>query len=135
MKKIIILAVALFICLGLSSSSKSVDKWTSQDTIWEVTTLAVKTLDWSQTRYIAANKERYYEVNPLIGQHPSDSEVNRYFIVTSIGHMAVAGLLPTKATLPIVGTVNPRRLWQYIFIGISGGLVAHNANIGIGMKW
>ncbi len=101
------------------------DKWTTEDTVWQAVTLTLKTVDWMQTRYIAAHPDKFYEINPLMSRHPSDSEVNGYFIGTTLLHTGVAYLLPQPY----------RRYWQYTFIAFSGSLIAHNASIGIGLKW
>lgn len=36
-------------------------------------------IDWGQTRTIAANPDRWQEMNPFLGRNPSASQVNRYF--------------------------------------------------------
>ena len=108
---------------------------TTTDTVFESTFLAVLAVDWSQTRYIAGKPSIFYATNGFLGQHPTDFDVNGYTAIAAISHVAIALLLPTKLDVPVVGTINPRRWWQVVWIGIEGGYVAHNASMGIKMKW
>ena len=51
-------------------------------------------IDWAQTRYIAKNPERYFEINMILGKHPSVGAVNAYFSVCVVATCAAAYLLP-----------------------------------------
>lgn len=93
-------------------------------------------VDWSQTSWAMkqyAEKEpgctywdgwqkehKYSEINPFLGDHPSQGRINTYFVGMIVGHTAIARLLP-----------NPyRRWWQGVFIVTEAGFVAHNFSIG-----
>jgi len=118
MKKLLsILIVVFFLSVAPAYCG---DEWTMEDTEFQVAVLAIKTIDWLQTKEIARNPD-YYEINPILGKHPSQNEVDLYFACSAIGHTVVAYYLPKKY----------RRIWQYVFIGISTGLVCHNYNAGI----
>ena len=121
MKKLIVLLVILLAgCATLPG-----DKWTTQDKTLEATYLTLHAIDWRQTRYISEHPGRYYECNPVLGRHPSTGEVDLWFASTTIAHVAVTHLLPQEY----------RKYWQWINIGMSGGCVGQNINIGIGVRW
>ena len=110
-----------FIFLLLVSSSAFADEWTSADTKREAVYLTLHTLDWAQTRNIARNPNKWTESNVILGKHPSVPQVDRYFIATGALHLAVAYYLPAEY----------RKAFQYITIGMEGGMVAHNFSIGL----
>ena len=43
---------------------------------------ALHLIDWAQTRQIAAQPDKWLELNPLLGQHPSRAKVNIIFFVS-----------------------------------------------------
>lgn len=77
--------------------------------------------DWSQTRYIALHPVQYYEINPLIGKHPSVDKVDRHFVASLLVKNGVFFILPEKY----------RFYWAGANIAVSTGLVIHNNSIGI----
>jgi hypothetical protein len=120
---------------------KFADNWTWQDTAWQGAFVAVAAGDWLQTRYIAKHPDEYYETNKALGKHPSTSEVDAYFAGCVLGHTLISLALPPKLTWngEIVTVfdvpVNPRRIWQGIWIGVEAGYVIHNASIGVKFNW
>lgn len=118
----VLMVITVILLMGCSSSSWT---WTKQNTALEVVATGLHVADWMQTRYIAAHPDRFYEINPLIGKHPSDGQVNTYFALSHAGAMLATVLMP-----------NPYRMWfQSLRIGVSGYLVSFNASKGIGMRW
>jgi hypothetical protein len=116
---ILILFVALSACAGTPW------QWTKGNTMLAVADLTLTGLDWSQTRYIVAHPDKYYETNKILGKHPSAGQVNAYFPCYFAAKTIVSLALP-----------NPYRLFfQGAMIGQDAYYVLHNANIGIGMKW
>jgi len=109
------LAVMVIFLCGCSSS------WTRGDTVRQGAFVALASADWRQTRTIADNPDRWYECNPVIGKHPTKSQVNRYFAATIIGHTMIAALLPKQW----------RSAWQYLGIGAEGAVVYLNWGEGI----
>lgn len=107
--------------LGLCSGPVYAQGWTDNDTKVEAAYLVLHAIDWSQTRYIAAHPQELHETNQILGEHPSDAEVNRYFILAGLLHAGIAYALP----------VNARRGWQSITIVVEAGQIARNYNIGI----
>ncbi len=121
-KRILCITFVLFLS---TLNIQAADEWRAEDIKLEVLYLGLKTIDWMQTRYASTRPEQYHEVNPLMSKHPSDAEVNQYFLATAIGHVVVTHLLPAKY----------RKWWQYGFITISSGCIANNINAGIKLKW
>ncbi len=70
------------------------DKWDKVDIALLATAAVVDTIDWGQTRYTARNPDRFYEQNPILGDHPKIGEVDKYFAVTMLGTALIADLLP-----------------------------------------
>jgi hypothetical protein len=99
--------------------------WTTHDTYREAAALSLLAVDYGQTRTIAKNPDQWYEQNPILGEHPSVAEVNRYFALAAIGHVAASATLPPKW----------RKVWQYVTIGVEAAAVGHNISLGIGVSW
>ena len=98
--------------------------WSRSDTYRQGAFFLVHTIDWMQTREIASNDD-WVENNPILGTHPSASDVNRYFLGTALLHTAIAYHLPPEW----------RRDFQNISIGIQFGTVWHNHRNGVSVKW
>lgn len=119
-------AVILLFCLLLPACATSFgEKWSSSDTARQLAANALLTTDWGQTLYVADHPGKFYETNPIIGRHPSRGRVNRYFAAANILHPLISASLKPEA----------REYWQYITIGLESGVVAHNINIGVGLRW
>ena len=120
MKRYIVVAVLL---VSSAANASELDwKWTKTDTALQVTWTAMHLLDWSQTRKIAIEPNRYYEQNPILGKHPSVGEVDLYMGASTMVNLAIARALP-----------NPyRRYFQMLSIGVTGACVTMNFNIGLG---
>ena len=87
MKKLLLI-LAIVLCASTRTVSAG-DGWQ-----WAANTLVVA--DWAQTRYIADNPESYFEINPIMGKHPSKGEVDQYFIVSLILLNAVGESVPSE---------------------------------------
>ena len=81
--------------------------------------------DWSQTRYIARHPGQYYEINPIIGKHPSVDKVDRHFVASLILKNGVFFALPEKY----------RFYWAGANIAIGTAVVLHNNSIGVQMRF
>lgn len=95
-------------------------EWTKEDTYYQGAVIGALLTDMAQTLYIADNPDRYYEMNPLIGEHPSKEKVVSYFMGGIIAHTAIAMALPPKL----------RRIWQCVFIVAEAGVIYRNFSIG-----
>jgi len=88
------------------------DKMSNVDLGMEAAYMVVSTMDWAQTRNMAqrhytwnVNGEQrfYHESNPVLGNHPSKTKIDLYFVSTDILHYAVAKVIPAGPW---------RSLWQ-----------------------
>ena len=116
-KLLLLLAIVVF----TPTTSLAADSWSTQDKALQATTLTLKFIDWRQTRYIAKNPDDYYEMNPILGKHPSTTEVDIYFATTAILNTVITHYLPSKY----------RPWWQAIIITASGTCVINNFSVGL----
>jgi len=98
--------------------------WTAEEKGWAAAWLATRAVDWAQTRHIARNPERFHELNPFIGRHPSLGEVNRSFLMTTGLGLLMAHYLPQY-----------RKGMLQAWVAVSVGMTARNAAIGIRMEF
>lgn len=119
MKYALVLITLLFLssCVNIN--------WTREDTARHAVFTGLHVIDYCQTRNIVNHPNKYYEINPILGEHPSQSAVDISFLTTYGLVTGVAILLPPKYRAPL----------QYITIGMKGGLVLHNLNVGITLDW
>jgi hypothetical protein len=113
-------------CLGLFATPVPAadwfqTDWKDADTEWQVAYLLLHAVDWGQTRMIARNPEAYYEINPLLGEHPSVKRVDRYMAMSALAHTAIAYALPPTW----------RRYFQRVTLSVKAGLVDQNYAIGL----
>ncbi len=87
--------------------------------------VTLHTMDWLQTRKIAANLHHLRETNQILGAKPSMAHVNKYFAATMLGGIAAHYLLPEKYA----------KWSDRIWISVEAGAVAHNFGMGIGFKF
>lgn len=113
--------------IGLFHSNRN---WGWDDTLRQAIITGIWVIDWGQTRYIAENPTRYYELNSTLGEHPTVSAVDKYFVRTILIHTGISYLLPDELTL-FDYTFKPRATWQYFSIGFYGMGIKRNAAIGI----
>ncbi len=127
MKKYFGALLALFlIFVSLPSPASALDPWTKTDTAFQLTWTAMHVLDWSQTRRIAKEPDRFCELNPILGRHPTTRQVDRYMAAGTVLNAAVAYALPKPY----------RRAWQIVSIGMTGYCVTLNFRIGLdGGDW
>jgi hypothetical protein len=102
-------------CIGDDAESC---RWSTGDTVRELTFTALVVADWSQTSWQL--KHRGIEQNPFLGERPSQGRLALYMLSTSMLHTGVAIILPR----------NWRDGWQYVSIGIESHTVYHNWRIG-----
>lgn len=111
---IILASALLFLC----SHASAKDEWTRGDTYIEAGYLTLHVLDWGTARAAAHNGTR--ELNPLLGERPHMATLNNYFILTGIGHVAVAYALPSTF----------RHAFQAGTIAMEAIVVRHNYSVG-----
>ena len=117
-------AAILIALLATGCASQPFDKWTTADTARQAALTTLIAVDWAQTREIARNPN-YYERNPVMGKHPTSSEVDLYFAASLLIHTAFPAML------------NPRnrKIWQYVWMGERAAWVVNNHRVGIRIQF
>lgn len=116
---------------GLIQEQESIDPWkwfapfSGDDKTRQKVILATQFIDMLQTRDIANNPDKYYEKNPMLGEHPSEGDVAKYFVASMLGNYLLSKALPPKL----------RPYFQNVSIGTQAGMITNNANLGIGFKF
>ena len=118
MKLIPIILIILF-------TGCATDPWTKNQKILQGTSTALHMIDWGQTLNIADEPDKYEEMNPIIGKHPSRSRVNTYFALSGLAKIAIAHIMPSEH----------RKWWLGFNIMISGYCVQNNYRIGVRMNF
>ncbi|MCG8473245.1 MAG: hypothetical protein MI742_15500 [Desulfobacterales bacterium] len=123
MKKIGYLSIVLiFFLVCISGSANAYENsWNKETTARELCFLFTLYQDWKQTRVIAANPNRFKETNPILGKHPTRSEVDTYFTACALGHAMIAYMLPPRAS----------KIWQTMWIGIQSDVIEGNSEVGV----
>lgn len=116
--------LALVGVFGLLSAPVRAADWSQDDSAWQASYLVLHVADWRQTLDIE-NHAGLYEINPILGRYPSDSEINRYFLATALLHTGAAYLLPPAW----------RRLFQKLTIGLEAGTVERNYRLGLSVSF
>jgi hypothetical protein len=106
-----------------SSNAFARDKWTKEDTNYQLTLGILKIVDIKQTK--KGTSMGYEETNQFLSDHPSDREIERTIVYSYLIHTGIAYVLPKKQ----------RRVWQCVFIGINLGNVYRNYRAGIRIQF
>jgi hypothetical protein len=113
--------ILLSICLAMTTLSNSfAGDWSAEEKWMLAGASALHIMDWGQTRYISKNPDRFYELNPLLPDHPSLGEVNRHFLMTGLLMLSFAHFLPDY-----------RKAILMTYIGIQTVNVTRNYTIGL----
>jgi len=96
------------------------EDWSKADTIRQGAFISLLAIDTYQTHRLVSDPN-FYETNPILGEHPSHSNIDLYMIGCAAGHTIISGLL------------NPewRERWQYLWIGAEGYTVVNNYAMGV----
>lgn len=106
------------------------EPYTKTDLALEVTWETLHVIDWGYTLNIADRPDKFYEMNPILGKHPSRSDVNLYMTGSMILHPIITYILPKEVTVFDV-KIPVRTLFQFISITTSSGLIINNINVGL----
>lgn len=121
------LVVVLALLLG-ACSSQSFRPYSGADLAREVVYAGVVAVDVGQSMDIK-NHPGLVEANPIIsrisGNRPSDEEFAWWGTGTIVLHALATWALPPSA----------RPWWQYLTIGVHGGVVLNNAQIGLSVNY
>ena len=110
------------ILLATSLPATAGDPWTTEQKALGAAFAAVYAIDWRQTIRIASNPERWYETNPLLGEHPDAGRVNRRFAVGAILSYLILDALPSETRTVVLGAG---------FV-VEAAYVNRNVQLGIG---
>ena len=100
-------------------------EWSKQDQQRQLAYTALHMVDWGQTLDIADSLKDYYETNPILGEHPSRSEVNTYMATSLAKHWLIARRLTPKK----------RRVFQWTTIVVKGLYITNNKRIGLSVNF
>ncbi len=115
----------IFIITLFSTIANAEDKWTKTNISLEIAYQGLHLIDFSQTLQIVDNPDRYWERNPLLGEHSSRERVCLYFMGVAFGHLLISHFLKEPY----------RTAWQSMTIVIVLPVIAGNFNIGLGFKF
>lgn len=86
----------LLIAAGLVGGGQVQAQWRGQDIQRQVAITVLLAADWAQTRQIARNPQRWEELNPLLGSHPSEVRVRNYFLAVAAASAMLTVALPEE---------------------------------------
>ena len=126
---VVFVIFVLFFCLCWLPFARA---WDKVDTSLEAGFIATCAVDYFQTRWMIKNN--YYELNPILGKHPSETALDIYMPCAIILHGVISMALPKHL---VVGDLDLdlRNVWQSITIAIEGANDLRNANIGVKMSF
>ena len=78
--------------------------WTTTDYVLEGLTVTTLVIDRNQTTDISHHPDDA-EVNPILGLHPDNSKINKYFATVIIGQAIIADLLPSEYRKGFLGVI------------------------------
>lgn len=127
--KLLLTTILLSVSLTLPAHSQAFnltfDPWSKQDIALQTLYTGLHIIDWGNTLYIADNPYKFYETNPILGNHPSRGNVNLYFAGTLAASFLVTHILPKEY----------RPYFQTIIISLETAVMASNHSLGVGMRF
>jgi hypothetical protein len=63
---------------------------------WQLAANAMVVADYLQTRRVIDDPERFSELNPILGSHPTESRLNVYYLLSLGALNAARWVLPAK---------------------------------------
>lgn len=132
MIRMILILVAM---LSLTPTVHAADwSWDKADVAREVAGAAITVVDWGQTNYIAGHPDRYLELNPILGPHPSRTAVRNYFAGVLVLHPLISAAFPKHVTVWDC-ELSPRLAWQYFYLGVEATATLSNWKGGLKMEF
>jgi hypothetical protein len=118
-------AAVLLLCA--SSGASAADRWTTRDTVLELSLVSVTLVDTMQTIHFL--HEGHEEANVILGERPSVGKLLLYDAVALGLHFSVALLLPQPY----------RTVWQTVWVGVEivqiGSNVRTVGNFHVTLPW
>lgn len=99
------------------------EPWTKKDKYLQATSIVLQILDWRQTLLI--DNYGLMESNPILGPHPTDKEINKYFPCYIGTTILITHILPQKY----------RKYWMSCCIGESLRCLKMGYDLGIKIKF
>lgn len=133
MRKLVLALLVVMMC-GCGAIKNNVKSWNRYDTAYQATYLALTAVDWAQTHWMAKNDwnwddKEWKEFCPFLGTKPHQDKVDIMIPAGMILHTGIALALPPK--YKVLGfEINPRRIWQMLWIGIEAAAVGNNIGVG-----
>ncbi len=104
--------------------------WTKSEIAKEAMWGGLQLMDYRQTMQTARNPDRFRELNPFLGEHPSQGEVSAWFMGWAFWHPVITDALPREKTI-LGSRIKPRDLWQNLSLAVSGACVINNFSVGL----
>jgi hypothetical protein len=102
-------------------------------------TFVLAAIDWSQTEQIARKPEKYSEINPILGRHPSVGATHTYAAIAAASYVLASWALPRKPPPQLVNPgihryVNRENFMMGIML-LEAGCVTRNLSVGLGLGY
>lgn len=98
--------IICIICLMLIGGCSLVPHprpWTKREKLAATFFIAAHTANAISTEAHQNQPDLYYETNPIMGRHPSDTEIVMYFSITGIGALLIAHFYPELREPLLIG--------------------------------
>ncbi|MDD5006347.1 MAG: hypothetical protein PHS93_09005 [Candidatus Omnitrophica bacterium] len=137
----LILSLLLVVMMsGCGAIKNNVRSWNKADTAYQATYLAITAVDMAQTHWMAKQDwkwdgREYIEFNPLFfNKKPHQDAADIMIPLAMIAHTGIALALPPE--YKVFGfEINPRRIWQMIWILTEAGAVGNNMGAGVRIEF
>jgi hypothetical protein len=126
MKKFLIIVLMVGLLFSVSACANGFwEPLSKTERILFVGFLVTEGVDWAMTRYISDNPNNFSEMNPILGEHPTIGEVDRYFSTCILGTYLITKALPDRLREPFL-------LSGIVFEVM---VVKHNYELGVKFKF
>ena len=103
----------LLCCCGCTSLIPHPRPWTRSEKMAAAFFIAAHTANALTTEAHQNHPDRFYEMNPLMGKHPSDVEIGAYFSLTGVGTLLVTHLYPELRKPLLIGYGGVNCYWTW----------------------
>ena len=119
-------ALLLSLLLLIPSAAWAWEDWDQTTRTMFVASSIAITADWATTRNMTRRyDEGYYELNPILGTHPSRTEVDAYMIGMLVSNYFITDWLPQEYRIFYLG-------WRTI---THGSAAQNNMSIGLRLQF
>lgn len=118
-------AVGIILAALIAPHKAEAADWDTTDKVLFGSFVALQVADAAQTHYAVQHPERFREMNPLLGSEPSDGKI-----------IAIKSLMVGGTYYLLRDTDSQTRKSALVILdGLYIGVVAHNASIGVRMRF